>query len=132
MHSLEDLHDEVRTRCLADLASLSCDGSVSRERFKRCVSAASNLESAITTLATVAWIPGDMPTLRAALFAINQNIRDLQQEIDECLDVVIERCLPDEIFLVWASMGMGRLLEFQRDCLMEAWQRVAHPPATVN
>ncbi len=106
-------------RAKNDLAGLVLDG-VTPQRLKRCTSAVADLETGVSEILGTAWIPQTVSELTAAIYCVNENLRRLQSDVEDALDVVIERALPDEFFRVSTAMSMGRLLEYQLDVLMNA------------
>jgi hypothetical protein len=107
------------TRAKNDLASLALDG-VTPQRLKRCAAAVNDLETGVAELLTEDWIPRTVPELTVSIHCVRENLRRLQSDVDDALDVVIERALPDEFLRVSTAMSMGRLLEVQLDALMSA------------
>ncbi|SRR6266478_1795402 len=111
-------------RAKNDLAGLALDG-VTPQRLKRCTSAVADLETGVAELLGTTWIPKTPPELMAAIYCVKENLRCLQSEIDDAMDVkvdpnIFERSQPDELFRVWMAMTFGRLLEFQLEALMNA------------
>ena len=111
-------------RARNDLASLQLDG-VTPNRLARCESVTRDLETAVSEILGTAWIPQTSSDLAAAIYCVKENLRRLQSEIDDALDVsvdpnIFERAQPDELFRVWMAMTFGRLLEHQLDALMNA------------
>src|SRR6266436_2046453 len=111
-------------RARNDLASLRLDG-VTPNRLARCESVTRDLETAVTEILTTAWIPRTVPELTASIYCVRANLRRLQSDVDDALDVVIERGIPDEFFRVSTAMSMGRLLEHQLHVLMLALMHAA-------
>jgi|SRR5882762_544572 len=123
-------------RARNDLASLRLDG-VKPDRLARCESVTRDLETAVSEIHGTAWIPRTVSELTASIYCVRANLRRLQSEIDDCLDVnqspsIFERARPDELFRVWAAMAFGRLLEFQLSILMEALAKVMPQSQMVN
>jgi|SRR5882762_5690104 len=112
-------------RARNDLAGLALDADIPPQRLKRCEAAVADLETGAAEVLTERWIPRNESQLMASVFCVRENLRRLQSEIDDCLDVnvapnIFERALPDELFRVWAAMAFGRLLEHQLEILMDA------------
>jgi hypothetical protein len=118
-------HMEVReiisdvARAKNDLAALALDGTP-QKKLKHCAAAVNDLETAATEILTTAWIPRSVPELTASIYCVRANLRRLQSDVDDALDVVIERGIPDEFFRVSVALSLGRLLEHQLHVLMLA------------
>ena len=111
-------------RAKNDLASLRLDG-VTPDRLARCTSAVADLETGVADMLGTAWIPRTVAELTAAIYCTRENIRRVQSDIDDALDVnqepnIFDRAMPDELFRVWMAMTFGRLLEHQLEVLMDA------------
>src|SRR6267154_150037 len=111
-------------RAKNDLAGLVLDG-VTPQRLKRCTSAVADLETGVAELLGTRWILKTPPEIAGAIYCVKENLRRLQSEIDDAVDVnaspnIFERAQPDELFRVWMAMTFGRLLEHQLDVLMDA------------
>ena len=107
------------TRARNDLVSL-VDARIPAHKLQRCRAAVADLESAASEILGTAWIPQTVSELTASIYCVRANLRRLQSDVEDALDVVIERALPDEFFRVSTAMSMGRLLEYQLDVLMNA------------
>src|SRR5437762_573126 len=118
-------------RAKNDLAALALDG-VTPQRLKHCAAAVNDLETAATEILTTAWIPRNVSQLTASIACVRENMRRLQSDVDDVLDVVIERALPDEFLRVSTAMSMGRLLEHQLDVLMNALALATPKPEWTN
>ena len=107
-------------RAKHDLTYLQFDADIPPQRLERCTSAVRDLETVVSEIFRTAWIPGTLPELTASIACVQGNLRRLQSDVDDALDVVIERALPDEFLRVSTAMSMGRLLEHQLHVLMLA------------
>jgi len=112
-------------RAKNDLASIQSDTDESPDRLTRCLYAVADLETGVAELLTEDWIPRTVPELTASIYCVRENLRCLQSEIDDALDVsqcpnIFERAMPDELFRVWMGMAFGRLLVHQLDILVDA------------
>ena len=125
---VRDMISDV-ARAKNDLASLRLDG-VTPDRLARCTSAVADFETSVADMLGTAWIPRTVPELTASIYCLRENIRCVQSDIDDALDVnqepnIFDRARPDELFRVWMAMTFGRLLEFQLDALMNALAHAA-------
>ena len=123
-------------RAKNDLAGLVLDG-VTPQRLKRCTSAVADLETGVAELLGTRWIPKTPPEIAGAIYCVKENLRRLQSEIDDAVDVnaspnIFERAQPDELFRVWMAMTFGRLLEFQLGVLMDALAHVTPKAKWIN
>ncbi len=107
-------------RAQHDLASLRLDPNVTPEGLARCQSTVWDLETITTAILKEAWIPRTLPEITACVYGVRENMRCVQEQIDQRIDGVIDRGQPDELFRVWMAMTFGRLLGFQFDVLMAA------------
>ncbi len=124
-------------RAKNDLAGLQSDANVTPARLAKCSSVMADLETGVAELLGTTWIPQTSSELIAAIYCVKENLRRLQSEIDDALDVnvdpnIFDRALPDELFRVWMAMTFGRLLEFQLDVLMNALAKVMPQSQMVN
>jgi len=133
---VRDIIAEV-ARAKNDLASIQCDANVTPARLAKCSSVVTDLETGVAELLGTRWIPQTPPELSAAIYCVRGNLRRLQSEVDDALDVnqrpnIFDRAMPDELFRVWMAMNFGRLLEHQLDVLMLAWTKIAPQSQLVN
>ena len=115
---IKQMIDDV-ARAKNDLAGL-LDADIPPRRLQRCQSAVADLETGVSEILGTAWIPRTVPELTVSIYQVRENMRRVQDQIDGCIDDVIDRAQPDELFRVWAAMAFGRLLEFELDALMSA------------
>lgn len=93
-HAKELLADVARHR--ADLIGLRADLDITPDRMKKCAPAVDDLESAIAEILTVARVPRTIPELTSSIASVRMNIRCVHEQVDECIDDVIERGRMDE------------------------------------
>ena len=127
---LSELITDV-ARAKIDLAELQRDESMTAERLAPCIAATRNLEEITSDLLTTAWVPRDLVQLLAAIQCTNTNLRRVEADVATALDVVLRECRRDELYRVFIALSFMRLLEFDRDVLMEALAHVlVHAPQT--
>jgi hypothetical protein len=118
VHQIEHLRDEVRWRVGIDLAELANNQSVTRDGWIRCIRAASDFEDAVDAILNEAWIPNTLPQLTACLIRITDNIRKTRADVDFTRDLALAGA-PDTWFCVYMALNFERLLEMQREVLMD-------------
>ena len=89
-------------------------------RLQRCTTAIHDLESTLEELITLPWIPRTRAGLNGAIAAVLQNIHKTEKLIDDRVDDVWERQLPDEILRMDFTLIVLDALRFQLSVLMEA------------
>ncbi len=127
VQQIEGLRDEVRCRVGTDLAELANDQSVTRDAWIRCIRAASDFEDAVDAILNEAWIPNTLPQLTASLIRMTDNIRKTRADVDFARDLALGGA-PDSWFCVYMALNFERLLEMQREVLMDAVIKLT-PPA---
>lgn len=118
VHPIEHLRDEVRCHVGIDLAELANDHSVTRDGWIRCIRAASDFEDAVHAILNEAWIPNTLPQLTACLIRITDNIRKTRADVDFTRDLALGGA-PDTWFCVYMALNFERLLQMQREVLMD-------------
>lgn len=99
-----------------DLMGLAFFKNIEPEKLACCVKCVSDLETALSEIVTLPWIPRDVSQLTASIACMNVNLRRVRDGIDAVDDVL----MPHEHFRLRAAVMMQRLLEFQLQVLMTA------------
>jgi hypothetical protein len=131
VQQIEDFRDGVRCRLGVDLAELANDQNVTREGWIRCIRAASDFEDAVDVILNEAWIPNSLPQLTALLLYITDNIRKTRTGVDFGRDLALQGG-PDLWFCVYMALNFERLLEMQREVLMDAMVKLTPPAKWAN
>lgn len=117
-HAKELLADVARHR--ADLIGLRADLDITPDRMKKCAPSFDDLESAIAEILTVPCVPRTIPELTSSIASVRMNIRCVHEQVDECIDDVIERGRMDEYLKLRRDFdGQAGVGEFCRAFL---WQ----------
>ena len=131
VQQIEGLRDEVRCRVGIDLAELANDQRVTNDGWIRCIRAASDFEDAVDAILNEAWIPNTLPQLTASMICITDNIRKTQSDVDFVRDLALGGG-PDSWFCVYMAFNFERLLEMQRQVLMDAVLKLMPPAKWAN
>lgn len=78
------------------------------------------LDSTISELLTLPWIPKSVPGLNGAISAVVHNIRKAEASIDDCIDEIWNRQVPVEILRADLALIALDTLRFQLGVLIEA------------
>ena len=131
VQQIEGLRDEVRCRMGVDLAELANDQNVTRDGRIRCIRAASDFEDAVEVILNDAWIPNSLPQLTAFLICITDNIRKTRANVDFGRDLALKDG-PDLWFCMHMARNFEKLLEMQREVLMDAVVKLTPPAKWAN
>lgn len=102
------------------LNELKGDPTVAPQKLDYCNSIIGKLESTIEELLTLPWIPRTVPGLNGAISAILHNIHKTEAAIDDRLDEVWQRQVPDEVLRTDLALIALDTLRFQLGVLIEA------------
>jgi hypothetical protein len=99
-------------------------------RLKLCTTAIHDLEETLEDLITLPWVPRTMAGVTGAIAAVLHNINKTEKLIDDRLDDVWERQLPDEVLRMDITLIVLDALRFQLSVLIEA--RLHVPRSTLE
>ena len=131
VHEIEYLRDEVRCRVGIDLTALANDQRVTRDGWIRCIRAASDFEDAVDAILNEAWIPNTLPQLTACLIRVTDNIRKTRADVDFTRDRALGGAA-DSWFCVYMAFNFERLLEMQREVLIDTLVKLTPPARWAN
>lgn len=131
VQQIEDLRDEVRCRIGGDLAELANDQNVTRDGWVRCIRAANDFEDAVDIILNEAWIPCSLPQLTGFLICLTDRIRKTRANVGFGRDLALKGG-PDLWFCAHMACDFDRLLEMQREVLMDAVVKLTPPAKWAN
>jgi hypothetical protein len=88
-------------------------------QFDYCTTLMEKLDSTISDLITLPWIPKSVPGLDGAISSVLHNIRKAETSIDECLDGIWDRQVPVEILRADLALIALDTLRFQLGVLID-------------
>jgi hypothetical protein len=109
---LENIHQR--------LDELKADPTVPPHTLDHCNSVMEKLDSTISELLTLPWIPRTAPGLNGAISSVLLNIRKTETAIDDRLDEIWGRQVPDEVLRTDLALIALDTLRFQLSVLIEA------------
>lgn len=128
--AVEQMISDV-SRARIFLASLAIE-NISAERMARCERCVSDLETAVSEVVSLPWVPRDVPQLMASIQAMSMNLRRVRDGIDAALDVFEREAPPDELLHVCVAMMMQRVLEFQLSVMQETLAKIVPQAEYLN
>jgi hypothetical protein len=106
------------------LDTLKTNPGIAPTKLDYCTSIVDRLENTISELLTLPWIPRTVPGLNGAISAILHNIHKTEAAIDDRLDEVWQRQVPDEVLRTDLALIALDTLRFQLSVLIEARLRM--------